>query len=479
MAENYSGSELRITDEAMELNLSTTPAVTPLLDDLFLADPPILLPVAGDEESFLHSVKVYRERWLMLGLFCGSTATSAMLWITFAPIASLTQIFYGVSSNYVNALSIVYMAAYMPMTVVSSWSFQRIGMRHGIILGSALNFSSALLRFLSTLMGGYPVLLVGQILGALGQPFLTNLPAKMASVWFGSEERDLACVLGFLANLMGTAIGSVLPVLFTYTYDHQSIQMFGLLLTEFIIAMGVLVLVALFVKEKPLTPPSASESNRQHEGHAVMQEIQILLKNKDFMLLVLSVGVFAFGLTNCLVTVLEQLITPVGYTSDDASLFSGLTITCGIICSVFVGVALDKTHRYNEFLKVTLCASAFSLLLLLLSIRPNNIVLLCILSGFMGMSMISLMPVALECACETTYPISEDLSSGILLSAGQISGIIYTLCVNTLIDRQPDYVHYKFEKSYVLLFTSTLASVTIGYFYRGKYRRLEAEERTD
>ena len=48
--------------------------------------------------------------------------------------------------------------------------------------------------------------------------------------------------------------------------------------------------------------------------------------------------------------------------------------------------------------------------------------------------MVPIMAVAFDFGVELTYPIGESFSTGVLLSAGQFFGIIYTVVSSVLID---------------------------------------------
>jgi hypothetical protein len=51
--------------------------------------------------------------------FSLANISKSMLWVTFAPIASLAEIYYGVSDTGVNAFSVSYLAAYIPGSVAA------------------------------------------------------------------------------------------------------------------------------------------------------------------------------------------------------------------------------------------------------------------------------------------------------------------------------------------------------------------------
>lgn len=435
---------------------------------------------AIDDGSGSGVVKLatYRRRWLMLGLFCLATATNAIIWITTSPINSLTQEYYGVGANAVNGLSIVFLAAYVPVSLLTNWVFGRYGVRNGMVLATGLNLLSGLVRFLSTesneaaRSNGFAILMVGQTLGAIAQPFFTNIPVLLASVWFPKDERDLATVVGALFNPVGIAIGSVLPTFFVI--EETSVNMFDLLLVEFIITGVSFALVLTLFRDKPPLPPSLSESTKASQAPDLKAELKLLFSNRNYLILFVCFGM-GLGFFNALTTLVEQFVGKSGYSTDDASLFSGLLIGVGIIFAIITGLVLDRTHAYNKILKTCFgCAGVF-IVVLLLVMRPDNTVALSIVFALMGAVMLPLLPVAFECAAECTYPISEDLSTGGLMSAGQITGIVFIAALGALLDDQPEYEGYVFEPAYIVILVSTVFFVAGAMFYNGPTLRLQAD----
>ena len=46
------------------------------------------------------------------------------------------------------------------------------------------------------------VVMIGQTLAALGQPFLLGSPTKLAAVWFGADERATANMIASLSKFL-------------------------------------------------------------------------------------------------------------------------------------------------------------------------------------------------------------------------------------------------------------------------------------
>ena len=120
-------------------------------------------------------------------------------------------------------------------------------------------------------------------------------------------------------------------------------------------------------------------------------------------------------------------------------------------------------------------AGCFSLLFWLSSIYHNNLTTLCIASTILGSFVVPLIPIVTECTAEVTYPISEDISVGILLVGGNYISIFMTLLVQWLIDQVP-LGPPPFLPSSILLFVALLVSTISVLFFEGDYRRLKVDQ---
>ena len=82
------------------------------------------------------------------------------------------------------------------------------------------------------------------------------------------------------------------------------------------------------------------------------------------------------------------------------------------------GVILDRYHVYNTALKISSLAGTVFLLLILVSLRPNNFAMLMVWFAFLGLSMLPAALIAVNCAVECTFPVQEEVSTGLFMSAG-------------------------------------------------------------
>ncbi|GBG25455.1 Feline leukemia virus subgroup C receptor-related protein 1 [Hondaea fermentalgiana] len=437
---------------------------------------------SDDGDAAVH--KAYRIRWLVMLIFCMASASNAVLWITFAPINSLVQEFYACSAAAVNALSLVYLIAYVPFSIVANLVFKKQGMYRAIVLAVFLDFLSSLLRFLSAASNaeprggsdtGYALLLSGQTLGAMAQPLLTNAPALMASRWFPTKERDVAAVVMSLANPVGIAIGSVLPTFYVIG-DDAGVRMYDLLLVEMGVMAAIFILALIFFAEKPELHPSHSETLKATQQELPLRsELGLMLSNRDYRILFVCFGV-GLGFFNALTTLVEQFVNKSGYTSDDAGLFSGLLIGTGIISAIIIGLVLDRVHKYNFVLKLLFVFGGTFVIIFVLVLRPNNMPVLAFTFAGMGSAMLPLLPVVFQCAAECTYPLREDLTTGGIMSAGQVTGVVFIVVLGEMVDAQPVYDGYVFEPAYILIVVCIVSCVLGILLYNGSYHRLKADQ---
>ena len=445
-----------------------------------------------EKESSDASYVAERRRWVVLAAFSFANFSNSMLWVTFAPIASLTEAYFGISITAVNFFSVAYLAAYVPGSLISLYIYsnKKNGLRTGIVLATLVSAVGAFLRYFSSVLPATPsygLALTGQCLAAIASPLIQNIIPKVTAAWFPANERDIGTVIGAMAGLVGIAIGSVLPSIFV-TQDENTLEASGfnvLLLIEAIIMALSAVAAFVFIQSHPNTPPSAAaEKELQREEtestfSVLWKNVVLCFRNKHFVVLFTAFGL-GLGLFNAIASVAEQLIRPFCYNEDDASLFTGLLIGCGIVGAFFVGFYLDRSHQYALVLKAGFCSATLCFVSYSFLLRPNDTAGLSVSFAIMGATMIPMLPTILEAAVECTYPVPEEYSSGLILSAGQITGIAYIFGLEALADRQPTCEEndgdYYFASASGLIIASACVATAIMLTYKGPLLRLEAEK---
>lgn len=98
------------------------------------------------------------------------------------PIAHKIAAVYDLSSAYVNAPITASFLVYSFSNFPANFIIDTMGLRKAFIIGTTLyTIGIFLFTFINK---GYFFVLIGAILVALGQPFIVNCPAKVATFWF-------------------------------------------------------------------------------------------------------------------------------------------------------------------------------------------------------------------------------------------------------------------------------------------------------
>lgn len=316
----------------------------------------------GEARGRDSSIAVYPARWWTLGMFCAMSLSTATMWVTFAPISDDTSTYFGdIGNTAVNMLAVIYQILYPPGTYLCVLCMKKYGLRGNLLIGATLTFLGSLVRVVAVSYryelgsgAAYALVLAGQSLGALAQPMFVNVPAAIAAKWFPVKEREIATTIASLFNPLGNAFGQVLPPIFVKEAgddDHVS-GMRDLMICEAIVIFVPLVVAFVFFRSEPPSPPSHSTRLRTTVGndatdgksssHAVADEFWELMRNKDYLILLLSFSV-GLGLFNSILTLIYQIISPYGYSSDDAGTFGAVLIVCGLVGAAFTGERISKS----------------------------------------------------------------------------------------------------------------------------------------
>ena len=101
---------------------------------------------------------------------------------TVIPIASKLSEVYDVSDTYVNAPVIISFLVYSLMNFPANHFIDTKGLRFSFLVGSGFYMAGAFLYVM--INRGYQFTIFASICVAIGQPFIINCPAKVATYWF-------------------------------------------------------------------------------------------------------------------------------------------------------------------------------------------------------------------------------------------------------------------------------------------------------
>lgn len=351
------------------------------------------------------SYKVYKYRWVVLGVFMFINITIQMLWIAFAPITGPAAEYYGVTDLQIGFLSMTFMIAFIPLSIPISWMIDTWGFHRAVGLGAILMGVFGILRGLAG--QNYTLVLWSTIGIAITQPFLLNSWTTVPAKWFGIGERATAVGLVTLASILGTAIGMVLTPMLFETYPIATIQLiYGA------IAGFSAILFVLLAREKPPTPPCPEGM----ENRALMLDgLKHAVKIRPFWFF-LAISFIGLGIFNGITTWVEGIIRPRGFTPNDAGTIGALLLVGGLIGAIIIPSLSDKQRKRQRYLYLGFALAIPGLL----GITYATSSWMLMLSAFwLGFFLVSTFPVGMQYAAEITYPTPEGTSNGLVQLFGQ------------------------------------------------------------
>ena len=367
-------------------------------------------------------------RWLVLVLFMLVGMTTQILWITLAPITTEASIIYtNGDTSLILILSLVFMVAYLPMNFPASWCIDKYGLKWGTGIGVIITGVFGFLRMFSI---DFTTLLIFQIGCAIGQPFILNSFTKLSANWFPEDEQAIATGLSTMALFIGLIVAMFLTPILYVSSGMTAFSITYILIIYGIISLVTMVLYLIFVKDKPESPPNPFAAE---EKTLMVQGMKDLFKNRDFIILFVAflIGLGAFNA----ITAEIDLIFGVSRVMDiysplTSGIMGGLMILGGIFGSVILSGLSDKFKKRKIFLILALgIATALTPVIAFLPF----VIPLYIISFIYGFFLMSALPIGLTYATETTQPVPEGTSNGLLMLIGQIGGIVLILGFSMII----------------------------------------------
>lgn len=387
-----------------------------------------------------QQIRLYKRRWIIVFLFSCYSLSNSFQWIQYGIISNIFMYFYSVDAFTIDWMSMIYMLTYIPFIFPVTWLLDKKGLRVIALVATALNCAGTWIKVLSVKPHLFAVTFFGQFCCSCAQVFILGMPSRIASVWFGSKEVSTACSIGVFGNQLGIAIGFLVPpILVPNVADldelahHISIM--------FYITAGVATLLFILVifvfQERPKLPPTQAQAVARSippEQYSYTASIKRLLRNKPFILLIITYGLNV-GCFYAVGTLLNRMIIE-HYPGEEVNAGRiGLTIViAGMVGSLICGVWLDRTKTYKQTTLAVYFMSLVGMIVYAATLSLGHLWVVFITAGALGFFMTGYLPLGFEYGVELTYPECEGTSSGLLNCSAQVFGIIFTICQGKIID---------------------------------------------
>jgi len=381
----------------------------------------------------METIKLSKYRWIILAALMGITMMSQVQWLTHAPIARAAEVYYKGRFNplsffNIDFLASSYMLLYLVFAIPASYFISTFGIVKGIGMGVLLTVIGAGLKGFSG--ESFNMVMAGQVILAIAQPFIINSPTAVAAKWFPVKERAMATGLATLAQYIGILVAMVVtPMLIVSSPSSPEYgNGIGSMLKIYcIITIVVSVTGWILLREKPVTSPSAEEYSRIDFIGGLKHIFS--LRDMWIMILLFTIGLGIFNAVNSMVDSIAKYIG----VDDSNGLIGGLMLIGGIIGAIIIPILSDLYKKRKLFLVICVVGMIPGIAGITFApfltggqgIHPEAAHMVALISSFiLGFFVMSAGPIGFQYAAEISAPAPESTSQGLMLWVGQLSGII-------------------------------------------------------
>jgi len=383
----------------------------------------------------VNGIHVYGYRWVMLIALMLLNIVSEIHWLTHAPVARAAAVYYKGQFNpesffNIDFLAMSYMLIYLIMSFPASYIIDTFGIKTGLRLGAVLTGIFALMK--AFYADDFQMVIIAQIGLAFAQPLALNIITAVTARWFPIWERGLATGLASLSQYLGIVIAMVVtPLMIQSSPDlpnygagfKQMLFIYG------IFSFAVAVFVFAVAKNEPPTP-----SGQEFERFQFAKGLKHIFAKRDMQIMIF-VFFIGLGIFNAVSSLTDAIAANIGVKDSDG-LIGGSMLIGGIIGAFIIPILSDKYRKRKLFLVICMFGILPGLAGLAFAaeitggvgVNPEAAYKVALISSFiLGFFIMSAGPIGFQYSAEVSSPAPEAASQGLLLFAGQLSGIFLVI----------------------------------------------------
>jgi len=351
-----------------------------------------------------------RSRWLVLAAFAALVTSTQVLWLTFAPITPQSQHALGVSEGAIGDLAVINPLMYVLLAIPAGrWMDRRFGA--ALTAGALFTATGALVRLID--VSSYGWVFAGQLLLSVGQPLVLNASTKVAARYFPPGERTAAISVASAAQFTGILVAALTG---GALYDAGGMR---LLLT---VHAAVAVAAALAVVVALRAPAAYGADEAAAVSLGWLRHDPLIWRLAG--LLFIGVGVF-----NAVATWLDTILVDLGHPDVAGTMIALMTVAGIAGAAVLPGLAARRDKRREVLVATTLVTVASFLAIALV----HSVLFVAIVLAIEGFVLLAGLPVALDWSELDSGPERAGTTTGFLLLAGNLGGVVLVLLVQGLI----------------------------------------------
>ncbi|KAL4228912.1 Solute carrier 49 member 4 [Mactra antiquata] len=424
------------------------------------------LPILGDntQNGAETQTKVYSRRWYVLCVFCLGCFSQACIWNTWGPITESAEVVFGWKDSTIGMLANYGNIAFL-ITVFPMCYFVDVkGLRISMIICSFLVMVATCIRCITMESTAFTWLAnICAVLNGIGGCVPFAGPAALSSVWFPLEQRATATAVVSFANYFGVASAFVIgPLLVTSpkyvevnstehrlwseqfapsvlviqddkNNSHREVTNRSELETDIKhllylhagLGIALFLFILIYFPARPPLPPSPSASVKRTD---YMKGVKSLVSNGSVWLIVLAYAI-PTGILGVWQSVLDVNLKPLGISQDTAG-YMGFWQTLagaasGLVIARFSDIFMKRMKIFLIVLFTGSIATSAWFFILCQKYIPFDIYSLYTACILIGVFVNGGIPLVYEIACETSYPIAEGVTCGLLTSTNNVIGVCF------------------------------------------------------
>ncbi|CEG71411.1 hypothetical protein RMATCC62417_07151 [Rhizopus microsporus] len=416
-------------------------------------------------------LKTYPVAWLVLCLVVLFRTAVAIFGSTFSPIPLVIAGYLNISLSGVNWLYNIMGITYIIVSCFTSWMYERIGVKRSLFLAGVLLSVGCWIRWIAVKINppSFAIMMLGQTIASISAPMSLNIMTVFSSLWFTENMRATASV--FIASNYGGIIAMFLmPAIATGTDKIE----FTVILVACICTVATIPF--LFIPARPPTPaslpPVKDDCSEKENRDSLLKMILGLIKNVHFLVILIIHGI-NIGLSIAWSGLMNQAISPYGYTNGEIGNIAAIAVVGGSFGCFIAGPILDKTKQHIVLLKIITPLIFTTYLAFIFIIKTDSFAAI-LYVNFLNQFLLSfIVPICVELGVETTYPITESISTSLLWQLGQLTGFILVVIMDQLRDSNGNPKNNMYK---ALIFQAGLAGVMVLFamVFNGPMLRMRA-----
>ncbi|KAF7315391.1 MFS general substrate transporter [Mycena indigotica] len=429
--------------------------------------------------------KLYRRRFVGIASLVILNIAAGMPWPWFGPISNDMVMDFGITLDQVNWLGNVVACIFLPISLLIPEIIRHFGIRRCCDIGAVTMVIAAWIRYAGTVHslssgGAYALLFIGQFFSAIAQPIFQVIGPKYSETWFDLKGRVSATMIIAIANPVGGALGQLLSPIVGST--RQSILVLAIIST-------VAAPFVLLISAAPPTPPTYAASKKT----AGLLSLLRVMTNKgrpsdppmtgrervDFLIIFLVFGVLASAVNVFGILTGQFFVSSTNLTATPLILLVFLgacLLLSGIVAAILTSPLFDRvfTSHLAITAKILVPILAVAWLSLIWAVRPHNLAALYAICAIIGVTSVTMLPVALELAVEITR--NAEGSSALLWFACNGLAIIFILVEGALRAGPNASPPLNMRKALIFNGAVVMAFASAVFFLRGEQTRKHVDK---